>query len=267
MTAVDFAAFVEKLGDAASEAILPFFRSTLGADDKNSGGAFDPVTEADRAAEVAMRRMIERTFPAHGIVGEEFGSLRADADYVWVLDPIDGTKSFICGLPTWGVLIGLTVKGRPTYGTMVQPFTGERFVGDCGSATWHGPGLNKTRERRRLTTRRCDSLATATVMTTSPLLYQDDKLAALRRLEAEARLVRYGCDCYAFAMLAAGHVDCVVESGLQPYDIVALVPIIEGAGGIVTTWDGGSPAAGGNVVATGDRRLHKLVLERLNASG
>ena len=263
MTAVDFAGFVEKLGDAASEAILPFFRTTLGAEDKNSGGPFDPVTEADRAAEVAMRRMIERTFPAHGIVGEEFGSVRADADYVWVLDPIDGTKSFISGLPTWGVLIGLMVKGRPTYGTMIQPFTGERFVGDGGSSTWHGLGPRKTPERRRLATRRCDSLAAATVMTTSPLLYADDKLAALRRLEAGARLVRYGCDCYAFAMLAAGHVDCVVESGLKPYDIVALVPIIEGAGGVVTTWDGGSPAAGGDVIAAGDRRLHKLAMERL----
>ena len=264
MTAVDFAAFVEKLGDAASEAILPFFRTTLGTEDKSGGGAFDPVTEADRAAEVAMRRMIERTFPAHGIVGEEFGSLRADADYVWVLDPIDGTKSFICGLPTWGVLVGLMVKGRPTYGTMVQPFTGERFVGDGGSAFWQGPGPRNTRERRRLTTRRCDSLATAIVMTTSPLLYKDDKLEALRRLEAAVRLVRYGYDCYAFAMLAAGHIDCVVESGLKPYDIVALVPIIEGAGGIVTSWSGDSPAAGGDVIAAGDRRLHQLALDRLN---
>jgi myo-inositol-1(or 4)-monophosphatase len=263
MTAVDFAAFVEKLGDAASETILPFFRTTLGTEDKNSGGVFDPVTEADRAAEVAMRRMIEATFPAHGIVGEEFGSVRADADYVWVLDPIDGTKAFIAGLPTWGVLIGLMHKGQPTYGMMVQPFTGERFVGDCGSAYWHGAGLGKARERRRLTTRRCDSFSVATVMTTSPLLYKDDKLAALRRLEAEARLVRYGCDCYAFAMLAAGHVDCVVESGVQPYDVVALVPIIEGAGGIITNWDGGPPAAGGDVVASGDHRLHKLALEKL----
>ncbi len=263
MTAVDFAAFVEKLGDAASEAILPFFRTMLGAEDKNVGGTFDPVTEADRAAEVAMRRMIERTFPAHGIIGEEFGSLRGDADYVWVLDPIDGTKSFISGLPTWGVLIGLMHNGRPTYGTMVQPYTGERFVGDCGSAFWHGLNPRRTRERRRLETRRCESFAAATVMTTSPLLYKDEKLAALRRLEADARLVRYGCDCYAFAMLAAGHVDCVVETGLQPYDIVALVPIIEGAGGIVTTWEGGPPAKGGDIVAAGDERLHRLALERL----
>ena len=263
MTAVDFAAFVEKLGDAASETILPFFRTTLGTEDKNTGGPFDPVTEADRAAEVAMRRMIEQTFPAHGIIGEEFGATRADADYVWVLDPIDGTKAFISGLPTWGVLIGLMVKGRPTYGMMVQPFTGERFVGDGGNTFWSGTALGKNRERRRLTTRRCDTFAMATVMTTSPLLYSDDKLAALRRVEADARLVRYGCDCYAFAMLAAGHVDCVLEAGVQPYDVVALVPIIEGAGGIITSWDGGSPAKGGDIVASGDERLHRLALERL----
>ena len=263
MTAVDFAAFVEKLGDAASETILPFFRTALGAEDKNVGGTFDPVTEADRAAEVTMRRMIQATFPAHGIVGEEFGALRPDADYVWVLDPIDGTKAFISGLPTWGVLIGLMHKGRPTYGTMVQPFTGERFVGDCGSAFWQGAGLGKGRERRRLVTRRCADFAAATVMTTSPLLYAEDKLEALRRLEDGARLVRYGCDCYAFAMLAAGLVDCVVEADVQPYDVVALVPIIEGAGGVITRWDGGSPAAGGDVVASGDARLHQLALARL----
>ena len=266
MTAVDFAAFVDKLGDAASETILPFFRTALGTEDKNSGGLFDPVTEADRAAEVAMRRMIEATFPAHGIVGEEFGTVRADAEYVWVLDPIDGTKAFIAGLPTWGVLIGLMHKGRPTYGMMVQPFTGERFVGDCDTTFWHGTGLGKARERRRLAARRCDSFATATVMTTSPLLYKDEKLAALRRIESGARLVRYGCDCYAFAMLAAGHVDCVLESGMQPYDVVALVPIVEGAGGIITAWDGGSPAAGGDVIACGDARLHALALERIRAA-
>jgi myo-inositol-1(or 4)-monophosphatase len=262
MTAVDFAAFVERLGDAASEAILPFFRTALGTEDKNTGGAFDPVTEADRAAEVAMRRMIESNFPAHGITGEEFGTIRGDAEYVWVLDPIDGTKAFISGLPTWGVLIGLMHRGCPTYGMMVQPFTGERFIGDRESAFWTGPG-RKGRERRRLMTRRCAALGMATLMTTSPLLYKDGNLDALRRLEAEARLVRYGCDCYAFAMLAAGHVDSVIECGVQSYDIVALMPVIEGAGGVITTWDGGNAASGGNIIASGDARLHDLALQRL----
>ena len=266
MAAVDFAAFVEKLGDAAGSAILPFFRTSVGTEDKNKGGAFDPVTEADRAAEVAMRRMIEAQFPAHGIVGEEFGSLRPDAEYVWVLDPIDGTKAFIAGLPTWGVLIGLLHNGRPCYGMMVQPFTQERFVGDGSSAQWRGTGLGPLRGKRRLTTRRCPTISDATVMTTSPLLYSEGKLAALRRLEARAKLVRYGCDCYAFAMLAAGQVDCVVEAGVQSYDVVALIPIIQGAGGVITTWDGGDPSEGGDVVACGDRRLHDEALAQLAAT-
>lgn len=267
MTAVDFASFVDKLGEAASEAILPFFRTSVGTEDKSRGGRFDPVTEADRAAEVAMRRMIEAQFPSHGIVGEEFGSKHADADYVWVLDPIDGTKAFISGLPTWGVLIGLLHKGRPCYGMMVQPFTAERFVGDGTKAHWTGTGLGAARGRRRLATRKCPTLKEATLMTTSPLLYPEDKLEALRRLESEARLTRYGCDCYAFAMLAAGMVDCVVESGVQAYDVVALIPIIQGAGGIVTNWQGGDAAKGGDIIACGDQRLHDEALARLNAAG
>ena len=267
MSAVDFAAFVEALGDVASEAILPFFRTALSAHDKNVGGRFDPVTEADRAAEVAMRSLIERQFPSHGIVGEEFGSVRADADYVWVLDPIDGTKAFIAGLPTWGVLIGLLHKGRPCYGMMVQPYTRERFVGDGTKSSWRGTGLGAQRAKRTLGTRRCPTLAEATVMTTSPLLYPDDKLASLRRLEEQAKLVRYGCDCYAFAMLAAGHVDLVIETGVQAYDVVALIPIVEGAGGVFTTWTGGDAAPGGDVIACGDKRLHDEVLARIGAAG
>ena len=267
MSAVDFAAFVEKLGDAASDIILPFFRTSVGTEDKSKGGRFDPVTEADRAAEVAMRRMIEAQFPGHGIIGEEFGAKLSDAEYVWVLDPIDGTKAFISGLPTWGVLIGLLHRQRPCYGMMVQPFTQERFVGDGTKAHWRGTGLGAVRGSRRLVTRRCPMLRDATLMTTSPLLYADGKLDALRRLESEARLTRYGVDCYAFAMLAAGHVDCVVESGVQAHDVVALIPIVEGAGGIMTNWTGGDAFKGGDVIACGDRRLHDEALARLAAAG
>jgi histidinol phosphatase-like enzyme (inositol monophosphatase family) len=263
MTAVDFAAFVEKLADVASTTILPFFRTAIGAEDKSRGGMFDPVTEADRAAEAAMRRLIRETFPNHGLIGEEFGNERPEADYVWVLDPIDGTKSFIAGIPTWGTLIGLLHGGKPIYGMMVQPYTRERFSGDGRSTRCRGPGLNHALMDRRLFTRHCPSLAAATLMTTSPLLYAPEKLAAFRRVEAEVRLSRYGCDCYAFAMLAAGHVDCVIESAVQPYDIAPLVPIIEGAGGIVTTWSGGEAVQAGDVVATGDPRLHEAVLKLL----
>src|SRR5690242_14449729 len=165
MSAVDFARFVDELAQASGEAILPFFRSHFGAEDKNKGGAFDPVTEADRAAESIMRRMIEESFPAHGIIGEEFGAKNETAEYVWVLDPIDGTKSFISGLPVWGTLIALLRSGEPVYGMMNQPFTRERFSGDGGRA--HYRGQNGERDLR---VRACADLASAVLFTTSPLL-------------------------------------------------------------------------------------------------
>jgi myo-inositol-1(or 4)-monophosphatase len=269
MTAVDFVRFVERLADVSGEAILPFFRTTLAAEDKARGGAvggaFDPVTEADRAAELAMRRLIETTFPGHGIVGEEFGSTRESAEYVWVLDPIDGTKSFICGLPMWGTLIGLTHRGRPCYGLMHQPFTRERFAGDCEGAWWRGPARGAGREggaveKRKLSVRPCASLGQATLMTTSPLLIDPALRENFHRVERQTRLSRYGGDCYAYCALAAGHVDLVIETNLNPYDIVALIPIIEGAGGIVTTWSGDSAEKGGAIVAAGDRRAHAAAL-------
>lgn len=265
MTAVDFEKFVEHLADVSGEAIMPFFRTSIAADDKAHGGAFDPVTEADRAAELAMRRLIQTTFPNHGIIGEEFGAKDEDAEYVWVLDPIDGTKSFISGFPTWGTLIGLSHRGRPCYGLMHQPFTRERFHGDCEAAFWRGParGGKPGEERRKLSVRPCPRLSQATLMTTSPLLIEPDSRESFHRVEREVRLSRYGGDCYAYCALAAGHVDLVIETSLHPFDIVALIPIIEGAGGIVTTWDGGDPAKGGSIVAAGDRALHEAAVKLL----
>ena len=206
-----------------------------------------------------MRHLIKRTFPTHGIVGEEFGEEQGDAEYVWVLDPIDGTRAFMAGLPLWGTLIGLMRNRMPAYGLMHQPYLGERFSGDGGNALYRG-----RQGERRLRTRRCASLAEATVSTTSPKLFSEEGRLAYERVEAKARLARYGCDCYAYCMLAAGHIDVVIESGLKPYDIVALIPIVEGAGGVVSTWDGGPAAGGGSVVAVGDRRLHETVLSLLN---
>ncbi|GGH30358.1 histidinol-phosphatase [Alsobacter metallidurans] len=260
MTAVDFAAFVDDLATLSGKAILPFFRTTMAAADKSRGGVFDPVTEADRAGEAAMRQMIKRTFPSHGIVGEEYGDERTDAEFVWVLDPIDGTKAFISGLPTWGTLIGLTRNGEPCYGMMHQPFTRERFAGDGGEAKWRGP----TGERV-LRSRTGVSLADATISCTTPRMFEGAELESFERVEKEARLARFGCDCYAYCMLAAGLIDVVIETSLKPYDIVALAPIIQGAGGVVTTWSGESPAKGGAVVAAGDPRLHEQVLRLLNA--
>ncbi|HEY7386070.1 MAG TPA: histidinol-phosphatase [Beijerinckiaceae bacterium] len=259
MGPIDFTQFVNELATLSGQAILPFFRSGFSITDKSLGGVFDPVTEADRAGESAMRHLIRRTFATHGIIGEEFGSEQVEAEYVWVLDPIDGTKAFMAGLPLWGTLIGLMRNRAPAFGMMHQPFTGERFFGDGGSASYRGP-----QGERRLMTRRCASIAEATISTTSPRLFSGEALAAYERLERETKFARYGCDCYAYCMLAAGHIDLVVESDLKPHDIVALIPIIEGAGGIVTTWDGGPAAAGGSIAATGDRRLHDAVLRLLN---
>jgi len=258
MTAIDFASFVDELAAASGDTILPFFRTSLAVETKQPG-AFDPVTAADRAAENAMRALIRKNFPAHGIVGEEYGSERADAEYVWVLDPIDGTKSFINGMPTWGTLIGLMRFGEPVFGLMHQPFMRERFSGDGGAARYRGPA-----GPRDLRVRKCTSLADAHLLTTSPLLMNEKDRAAYAKVESKVKLPRYGGDCYAYCMLAAGYADLVIETELKPYDILPLIPIITGAGGIVTTWDNEPPIKAGRIVAAGDKRMHEAALELLN---
>jgi myo-inositol-1(or 4)-monophosphatase len=258
MPAIDFTAFVDKLAAAAGDAILPFFRTSLSVDNKSRGGSFDPVTAADRAAEQAMRTLIRSNFPEHGIIGEEFGNERTDAEYVWVLDPIDGTKSFISGMPAWGTLIALMRAGEPVYGLMHQPFTREHFSGDCHAAHYRGPAGPRT-----LRTRHCAALSDAILMTTSPLLMDDAERTAFQRVEKAAKLSRYGGDCYAYCMVAAGHVDLVIEAGLKPYDVAPLIPIITGAGGIITTWDGAPAKNGGRIVAAGDKRVHAAAMELL----
>jgi myo-inositol-1(or 4)-monophosphatase len=259
VTVIDFTAFIGQLATASGKTILPFFRTSLGVENKNAGRDLDPVTEADRAAEAVMRRMIKDSFPKHGIVGEEFGSERADADYVWVLDPIDGTKSFIAGLPIWGTLIALMHRGAPVYGMMHQPYIGERFTGDNGAARYEGPS-----GKRKLAVRRCAALAEAVLFTTSPRLMNSADRARFERVESEVRLSRYGGDCYAYCMLAAGHLDLVIETELKPYDVAALIPIVSGAGGIMTTWEGQPAQAGGRIVAAGDKRVHEAALKLLN---
>jgi myo-inositol-1(or 4)-monophosphatase len=259
MTAIDFAAFVDELATVSGETIRPFFRSALGVENKSRSGSFDPVTAADRAAEAAMRTLIKRTFPAHGVVGEEFGAERPEAEYVWVLDPIDGTKSFICGMPVWGTLIALTRRGEPIYGLMHQPFIREHFSGDGQGARYRGPA-----GERALHVRPCAALGEAILVTTSPLLMREDDRHRFARVEKEVRLSRYGGDCYAYCVLAAGHVDLLIETELKPHDVLALIPIIEGAGGVITAWDGGRPHNGGRIVAAGDRRVHAQAMEVLN---
>jgi len=259
MTAIDFTSFVDQLAAASGDTILPFFRTALTVENKKAAG-FDPVTAADRAAENAMRALIRNSFPAHGILGEEYESERADAEYVWVLDPIDGTKSFISGMVAWGTLIGLMRFGEPVFGMMHQPFTRERFSGDGGAARYRGPAGD-----RDLRVRPCESLRDAVLFTTSPLLMNEADRAVFRRIENEVKLSRYGGDCYAYCMLAAGQIDLIIETELKAHDIVALIPIIIGAGGIVTTWENGPAQGGGRVVVAGDRRVHQAALAMLNA--
>jgi myo-inositol-1(or 4)-monophosphatase len=261
MTAIDFSAFVDELAAVSGETILPFFRTALSVTDKGHG-QFDPVTAADHAAETAMRNLIRGSFPAHGVVGEEFGNDRPDAEYVWVLDPIDGTKSFISGMPAWGTLIALTRFGEPVFGMMNQPFIGERFSGDGLAARYRGPA-----GERDLRTRACAALSEAVLFTTSPLLMNEADRSAFGRVEAQVRLSRYGGDCYAYCLLAAGHIDLVIETELKPYDVIPLVPIITGAGGVITTWENGPPLTGGRIVAAGDHRVHAAALEVLNKRG
>jgi myo-inositol-1(or 4)-monophosphatase len=258
MTAVDLAAFIDELATVSGEAIIPFFRTFLNVEDKSRGGAFDPVTAADRAAELAMRTLIRQKFPAHGIIGEEFGPERSDAEYVWLLDPIDGTKSFISGMPAWGTLIALTRAGRPVSGMVHQPFIGERFTGDGLAAKYRGPAGD-----RALMARPCAALSEAVLYTTSPRLMNAADRAGFAKIEEVVRLSRYGGDCYSYCMLAAGHVDLIIETELKPHDVAALIPIIVGAGGVVTTWTGGPAEAGGRIVAAGDRRIHEAALAML----
>ena len=258
MTAVDLMAFLDRLATVSGEVILPYFRTSLSIDDKSRGAAFDPVTAADRAAEQAMRALIREQFPGHGVIGEEFGSDKPDADYVWVLDPIDGTKSFISGMPAWGTLIALTHNGTPVLGMMHQPFVRERFSGDGAAARYRGPA-----GERALMVRNCASLADAVLYTTSPRLMNEADRTRFARVEETVRLSRYGGDCYAYCMLAAGHLDLIIETELKPHDIIPLMPIITGAGGVITTWEGGPARDGGRIIAAGDKRVHAEAMKML----
>jgi myo-inositol-1(or 4)-monophosphatase len=250
-------AFADTLADAARDAILPFFRAAHACEDKGTG-RFDPVTEADRGAERAMRTLIERQFPEHGVLGEEYGETSGRSGYQWILDPIDGTRAFISGLPTWGVLIGLYYEGRPLIGVIDQPYLDERYRGwnEGANATLHGA-------TKALKARSCAGLRDAIFSTTDPFLFTGAEAEAFARVRGRAKLARYGYDCYAYAMVAAGHMDGVIESGLQSFDVAALIPILAGAGGGMCAWDGGDASQGGRVLAYGDERIRDEALRLL----
>jgi len=251
-----FLALANDLADAAGEAIRPYFRQPITVDDKPD---LSPVTAADRAAETAMRQLIAARFPDHGIIGEEFGREREDAEFVWVLDPIDGTKSFISGVPLFGTLIALARHGRPILGIIDQPISRERWIGAAGRAT--------TFNGAPIRCRPCPTLAGATVFSTSPDMFKETDATAHGRVAAAAKLVRYGADCYAYGLLALGFIDLVIEASLKPYDFSAMVPIVEGAGGITTDWQGAplSLTSDGRVLVAGDRDAHRQALALLAA--
>ena len=249
----------DRLADRARlETLAHFRRRDLGVESK--AVAFDPVTEADRACEAAMRDILTEMRPDDGILGEEEGPRASKSGLTWVLDPIDGTRSFMSGTPTWGVLIALRDEEGAFMGIVDQPYIRERFWGGPGRAEVEGPS-----GRADLKVRACATLGEATLFTTFPEVGTSAEGAAFARVARQVRLTRYGCDCYAYALLAAGQIDLVIEAGLKAFDIAAPLAVIEAAGGIVTDWQGGSAQEGGQVIAAGDPRIHAAALEILNA--
>ncbi len=250
------------LADAAAAETLRFFRSPgLDAADKAAGdpaARFDPVTEADRAAERAMRAALRRLRPGDGVLGEEYEATASKSGLTWVLDPIDGTRAYLSGAPTWGTLIAVDAGAGPVLGVIDQPFIGERFLGGFGAAE-----LADRAGVRPIATRTCAGLPAAILYTTFPEIGAPAERSGFETVRDRVRLTRYGLDCYAYAMLAMGAIDLVIEAGLQAYDIQAPQAVIEAAGGIVTDWRGGSPHGGGRVLAAGDARVHAEALEIL----
>lgn len=273
-------ALIHRLADAAREAIAPYFRAArLDVANKMDGpgavpgrGSFDPVTAGDHAVETAIRDILRAERPEDGILGEEFDDVVSQSGRIWVLDPIDGTRAFMSGLPMWGVLIALEIEGRATLGAMDQPWTRERFIGVRGSGSEADRLAGDARLERDgaaqpMRTRACAKLEDAIVFATAPEIFGGPgELEAFERVRAIARMTRFGTDCYGYAMVAAGCADLVVEAGLAPYDIQALIPIIEGAGGLVTTWEGGPAEPGGRILAAGDSALHAQAMAALAGS-
>lgn len=246
--------FILRLNAEAAQVILPLFRADHGLENKADHGAFDPVTAADKGAEAAIRQLISKTFPDHGVIGEEYGQDRPDAEFVWVLDPVDGTRAFVAGLPVWTTLIGLRYQGAPVLGLIGQAYLDEAFVGSKAL----GSRLIRGETSLPLSVRACPQLSDAVIATTDPGLFDAHEAAAWTDVRTKSRLARFGCDAYAYAMVALGKMDLILETGLKTWDIEAAIPVIEGAGGIVSDWHGrpitANPAlAGGQMAIGGDQ--------------
>lgn len=236
----------EALADASGMVIRRYYRTPVAVDNKEDTS---PVTIADREAEQTIRVMVRQTYPDHGVVGEEFGASNPSAEYQWVIDPIDGTKSFLIGRPIFGTLIALTHQGTPLLGVIDQPIAGERWVGVAGQGTWLNGKLVKTRA--------CASVEEAVVCTTGPQYFPENKWNAFQQVATKARYTVYGGDCYSYALLAMGLVDIVIETGLKPHDFCALVPVVTNAGGVLVDWEGKELTlqSEGSVIALGDKHL------------
>jgi histidinol phosphatase-like enzyme (inositol monophosphatase family) len=257
----DLVRFARELASAARNETVWRFNQGVNIENKGGEASFDPVTEADRAAEQVMRSLVAERFPDHGISGEEFSDKLGEGPYEWSLDPVDGTRSFICGLPTWTTLIALLEDGAPVLGLIDAPMLDETFVGS-GTDAWLVVGDDKAMIR----TSGCSALSETRLSTTDPWLFDENEFAAFDRLRRACRVTRYGHDAYGYARLAAGSLDLVVESGLKPHDYNALVPVVRGAGGHVGNWTGGSDLARGAIVAAASRALYDTVVELLAAA-
>lgn len=257
----EYMVFLEALIEQAGEVSLKYFRSDLAvADKRRKGDAFDPVTRADRETEEFIRQRITGEYPDHSIIGEEFGAQNGSGSYTWLIDPIDGTRGFISGTPMWGVLVGLKRGGECLVGAMRQPYTGETWIGD-GKAAY----FIRQQERTRIRVREHTGLDKAIVCCTHPAMYPTEETRQkFMGIVARCRFSRFGTECLGYGMLASGYVDLVVEGGLSAYDIMPLIPIVEGAGGIVTDWQGNTAANGGLIVAAASEELHAVALELLN---
>ncbi len=257
-TSAELLSVAHEMADAARAAILPFFRNASLTTDNKLAEGFDPVTEADRAGEKAMRAILAKRRPDDGILGEEFGQTAGRSGLTWVLDPIDGTRGFISGTPTWGVLIAVSDNSGPLLGVVDQPYIGERFVGGFGTAEVSGPmGI------RPLKSKDTKDLSEAILFTTFPEVGSADERAAFERVSQQVRLTRYGMDCYAYALVASGQADLVIEAGLNAYDIQGPIGIIEAAGGVVTDWQGNPAHEGGTALAAANSELHAQALALL----
>jgi myo-inositol-1(or 4)-monophosphatase len=256
-------AFAHRLADAAGAVIRPYFRQRIDVADKrpivDGKPVFDPVTEADKNAETAIRTIIDRERPEDGILGEEHGEKKGSNGLRWVLDPVDGTRAFIAGRLEWGSLIALEKSERPILGIIDQPYIGERYIGANGRTELHAGGVVSP-----LKTRTDTKISDAILCATHPdAFFGEGEWPAFRRVERAVRMTRWGGDCYIFGMLALGFVDLIVETTLHRWDVAALIPVVEGAGGVITNWQGGDCSAGGQVLAAGDAQLHAEAMKLL----